>query len=161
MLARRISADLKYLPPGRSGPVVFARRPAPGESAGVDAVWTAFGSARSTDGLVRLDRDRLSPCFAPRRHERLDPICGLRLARGPGRNNREAATAAGVRSSGPVQVAGNAVEQLPQRRPQQLLPAVCFGCATATGQGQSRLVFRLASSFGFHLSGIFSSSLLP
>src|SRR5713101_5644157 len=112
MLARRTPADHKYLPPGSSGPVVFARRPAPGESAGVDAVWAAFGTARSTDGLVRLDRDRLSPCFAPRRRERLDPACGWRSARGPGRNNREAATAARVRSSGPVQVAGNGVEQL-------------------------------------------------
>src|ERR1700730_5947711 len=107
MLARRTPADYKYLPPGRSGPVVFARRPDPGESAGVDAVWAAFGSALSTDGLVRLDRDRLSPCFAARRHERVDPICGWRSARGPGRNNREAATAARARSSGSVQVAGN------------------------------------------------------
>src|SRR5260370_990796 len=95
MLARRTAADHEYLPPRNSGAVVFARRPAPGESAGFDAVWAAFGSARSTDGLVRLDRDRLSPCFAARRHERLDPIGGLRLARGPGRNNREATTAAG------------------------------------------------------------------
>ena len=71
------SAGLWFLPAGQPT----------GESAGFDAVWAAFGSARSTDGLVRLDRDRHSSSFAPRRHERLDPACGWRSARGPGRNN--------------------------------------------------------------------------
>src|SRR6266850_1851277 len=112
MPAGRSQGDYEHLPFGRRRSMVLASGYAARESSGADAIGATFGTARATDGLVRLDHHRFTPDFASRGYQRLGPDCGWHSPGGSGRKDREAAVKAGIGSAEPTEVVGCGAERL-------------------------------------------------